>query len=330
MKKSSKKSPFKKKLQAAFWMIFITGCLWVAFAPHHRVPPSNTVIVKVVHPEEKPIPPPPLEVPLEMPSQLSSQLPLHSGGGEEPTSPLPPADVNIPLPTPMQKEETLVPGHKPKIAIVIDDVGVDLKGSERAIQLPPFITLSFLPYAVRLREQAKQARDSGHELLLHMPMEPIGHEDPGPGALIVDLPMRDLQQRFETALASFTGFDGVNNHMGSKFTTYTDGMNMVIDELQQRHLFYFDSRTSAQSVGKKIALEKGLPTIGRDVFLDDDQSPAAIRKQLEETERIAQRRGYAVAIGHPHAATMDVLAQWIPEAERRGFELTSIRSLVGK
>ena len=240
----------------------------------------------------------------------------------------PPPAATVTVPVVPEKEEPLASGTRPKIALVIDDVGVDLKGSERAINLPPSVTLSFLPYAVRLREQTKSARDAGHELLLHMPMEPIGHEDPGPGALLVDLPMRDLQQRFETALASFTGFDGVNNHMGSKFTAYADGMNMVMDELKQRHLFFLNSRTSAQSVGKKIAEEKNLPTIGRDVFLDDVQSPDSIRAQLEETERIAKHKGYAVAIGHPHAATMDVLPDWIADAQKRGFDLVPLKSLV--
>jgi polysaccharide deacetylase 2 family uncharacterized protein YibQ len=322
MKKSS-----KKKLQIAFWLVFIVGCLWVGFFPHHhKLLSPSSVTVKVVQPPEVPatpeVPPTP-QPPAAMPSPPQ---PKANGGEEQTPAPTPGPGVSIPVIP--EKEETLVPGHKPKIAIIIDDVGVDLRGSERAIKLPPAITLSFLPYAVRLREQAKEAREDGHELMLHMPMEPLGHEDPGPGALLVDLPMRDLQQRFETALASFTGFDGVNNHMGSKFTAYPEGMGMVVDELQQRHLFYLDSKTSAQSIGKQIALAHGLPTIGRDVFLDDDQSADAIRTQLEATEHMAQHKGYAVAIGHPHAATMDVLAAWIPDAERRGFELVPVHSLI--
>lgn len=226
-----------------------------------------------------------------------------------------------------------MPGGKtksaPQIAIVIDDVGVDYKDSAVAIEkLPAPVTLSFLPYAVRLREQAREAAGLGHEMILHMPMEPVGHEDPGPGALFTSLPMPVLQQRFDDALASFTGFDGVNNHMGSKFTAWPDGMKMVVGELQQRHLFYLDSRTSAQSVGLKIAREEGLPSIGRDVFLDDIQEPDAVRAQLQETENIARRRGYAVAIGHPHPVTLAVLQAWIPQAEKDGFTLVPLHDLV--
>ena len=164
--------------------------------------------------------------------------------------------------------------------------------------------------------------------MLHMPMEPLGHEDPGPGALLVDLPMRELQQRFETALASFTGFDGVNNHMGSKFTAWPEGMQMVADELKSRDLFYLDSRTSAQSVGEQIAAKDGVPTIKRDVFLDDTQTADNVRAQLAATEQVARHKGYAVAIGHPHSVTMDVLPQWIDDVQKRGFELVPVRSLV--
>jgi polysaccharide deacetylase 2 family uncharacterized protein YibQ len=316
MKKSPKKSG-KRTLLVLFWLVFALGCLWVAFVPHKHAVPPQSVTVKV----QQPAPP--------------AQSPAVSGGEEQtpapPEQPLPPSLGNgVIVPVVPEKQGSLPPGHKAKIAIVIDDVGVDLRDSERAIKLPPQITLSFLPYAVRLREQTKQARDNGHELLLHMPMEPLGHEDPGPGALLVDLPMRDLQQRFETALASFVGFDGVNNHMGSKFTAFGDGMTMVVDELQQRHLFYLDSRTSAASVGKQVAEQKGLPTISRDVFLDDDQSAGAVRAQLAATERVARHKGYAVAIGHPHATTMDVLPEWIADAQRRGFELVPVNELVGR
>ncbi len=311
-----KKRSLKKKMKIAFWLVFLAGCLWVGLAPRPPHTPLPSVTVKVEQPPE------PTPEPAPQPAPPSS-------GGEEATPQLlSPHSEAVTVPVVPEKEEPMTSSLHPKIALIIDDVGVDLKGSERAIKLPPPVTLSFLPYAVRLREQAKDAHDAGHELLLHMPMEPLGHDDPGPGALLVALPMDELRRRFEVALASFTGFDGVNNHMGSKFTAYPDGMNMVVDELQERHLFFLDSRTSAQSVGLKTAQEKHLPTIARDVFLDDNQSPEAIRAQLEETERIAKHKGYAVAIGHPHATTMDVLPAWITDAQKRGFELVPLKSLV--
>ncbi len=131
----------------------------------------------------------------------------------------------LPTPLPVEPAPVTVPtGKKPPIAIVMMMWGWILRGSKRATDLPAFITLSFIPYSSHLKEQTLEARERGHELLLHMPMEPMGRDNPGPGALLTELPMDELQQRFETALASFTGFDGVNNHMGSKFTAYQPGM----------------------------------------------------------------------------------------------------------
>lgn len=219
-------------------------------------------------------------------------------------------------------------GAHPKIALVIDDAGIDVHGTQRAVALPSAVTLSFLPYARHLQDLTRSAREAGHELLLHMPMEPVGHDDPGPNALTVGLPTEDIRARLQGALASFIGFDGVNNHMGSKFTANTEGMAVVIEELKGRGLFFLDSRTTAKSVGETLAREQGLPTIARDVFLDDSEDAAAVHKQLEATERVAMRKGLAVAIGHPHSVTLDALEQWLPTLQARGFELVPLNSVV--
>jgi len=269
---------------------------------------------------------PPISVKVEQPPEAPQEAAAPPVGDEKAQpqaasvaeAALPPRPAVIPR----------APGGKPMIAIVIDDMGLDLKGSQRATELPGYVTLSFMPYATRLREQTKDARAQGHELLLHMPMEPMGHDDPGPGALLVGLPPDELRQRFDTALASFVGFDGVNNHMGSKFTADPAGMEIVIGELQQRNLFFLDSRTNAKTVGESTARQHGLPAISRDVFLDDDINLKAVNAQLERTEYVARRKGYAVAIGHPHAITLEALAAWLPEAEKRGFVFVPVRNLV--
>lgn len=178
-----KKSSFKKKLKALFWLFFLSGCFWVAFAPHtHMVPPSITV--KVQQPAE--VPP---EIVLPTPAPEPSPAPPL--GGEEPvTQAPPPQGGSILVPVAPETPSLLPAEHPVKIAIVIDDMGPDMKSGEKAILLPAPITLSFLPYAVRAREQAKEARERGHEVLLHMPMEPMGNETPGQGALTVDMSIR--------------------------------------------------------------------------------------------------------------------------------------------
>jgi uncharacterized protein len=300
----------KKKHQrfwtGLFWILIVLGSLWLAFAP--RPHPSHHA---------------PKEVPVVQAPEISEPV------GDEQAQPTPPSIGTAELAAPPQKIPPAANGQT-RIAIVIDDVGLDMGGSRRAVALPAFVTLSYMPYATRLHEQTKEAREAGHELLLHMPMEPVGSADPGPGALLTGLPQDELRERLDTALASFVGFDGMNNHMGSKFTADKEGMELVIDELQQRHLFFLDSRTSAQSVGFSVARQHGLPAVARDVFLDDDMSPKAVRMQLEQTERVAKHKGAAIAIGHPHPATLQALEEWLPEAQKRGFVFVPIKDLVNQ
>src|SRR5215468_10816044 len=121
--------------------------------------------------------------------------------------------------------------------------------SKRAWELPGPLTMSFLPYAKDLGEQARSARGRGQELMLHLPMEPSGRNDPGPNALLVSLTDAELRQRTQTALDSFEGYAGVNNHMGSRFTAFRPGMETVLRQFRSRGLMFLDSRTTPQSVG---------------------------------------------------------------------------------
>jgi polysaccharide deacetylase 2 family uncharacterized protein YibQ len=219
---------------------------------------------------------------------------------------------------------------RPLIAVVIDDVGLDRQRSKRAWELPGPLTMSFLPYAKDLREQAKAARAKGHELMLHLPMEPNGRNDPGPNALLVSLSDAELRQRTHAALDSFEGFAGVNNHMGSRFTTFKPGMETVLRQLKGRGLMFLDSRTSAQSVGDQVAQEMGVPSIVRHVFLDDDESLDAVRRKLAEAEAIARRQGFVVVIGHPHEMTLQALGEWLPGAPGKGLALAPATAVLRK
>ena len=219
---------------------------------------------------------------------------------------------------------------RPLVAVVIDDVGLDRPRSKRTWELPGPLTLSFLPYAKELREQARTARSKGHELMLHLPMEPNGRSDPGPNALLVSLTDAEIRQRTAAALDSFDGFAGVNNHMGSRFTTFRPGMETVLRQLKGRGLMFLDSRTSPQSVGDSVAHELGVPSIVRHVFLDDDDSLEAVRRRLAEAEAIARRQGFVVVIGHPHDATLQALAEWLPAVPGKGLALAPATAVLRK
>ncbi len=221
-----------------------------------------------------------------------------------------------------------VPSGKPIIAIVIDDMGLDRKRSARMVGLHGPLTLSWLPYARDLSAQSKAARANGHELMLHMPMEPSVKADPGPNALLVSLDKGEIVKRFRAALDSFDGYVGVNNHMGSRFTADRAALAPVLAELHRRGLLWLDSRTTPNSAGIGLARELKMPWVGRDIFLDNEETVAAVKAQLAKTEQVAKRQGYAVAIGHPHDATIDALASWLPDVQKRGFVLVPVSAVV--
>jgi polysaccharide deacetylase 2 family uncharacterized protein YibQ len=222
------------------------------------------------------------------------------------------------------------PATKPWIAIVIDDLGLNQHNARRAINMPGPLTLSFMTYANDLPRLAEDARRRGHEVMLHLPMEPIDlqHNNPGKNALMVNLPPAELQRRIEWGLSRFNGFVGVNNHMGSRFTQNRPGMELVAAALKQRGLMFLDSRTSGRSIAGSVAKEAGLPVASRDVFLDHEPRPDFVRDQLKELERIAARRGFAVGIGHPHGFTLSILEEWMSQAEEDGFVIVPLTAII--
>lgn len=219
---------------------------------------------------------------------------------------------------------------RPMIAIVLDDVGVNRRGARNAIALPAPLTLAFMTYAEGLAEMTAEARGAGHELMVHVPMQPLSPLiDPGPNVLSETLPRAELIQRLAWGLGRFEGYVGINNHMGSRFTASPEGMAVVMAALRERGLLFLDSLTAGNSVAGALAAESGVPYAVRDVFLDNEpDDPASIRNQLALLEQTALARGYAVGIGHPHDGTVAALAEWIPEMRARGFALVPISAIV--
>ncbi|MGE0422140.1 MAG: divergent polysaccharide deacetylase family protein [Reyranellaceae bacterium] len=209
--------------------------------------------------------------------------------------------------------------RRPLIVVVIDDMGLDRPRSRRVTELPRPLTLSYLPYARDLEQQTAAAHSRGHELMLHLPMEPLGRVDPGPNALLTTLSLDMIRRRTVAALDSFSGYVAVNNHMGSRFTTWRPGVEVSLREMKARGLAFLDSRTHTDTVGAQVADELGMPNVDRHVFLDDVMTIDAVRRQLAETEALARKQGFAIAIGHPHDVTIQALAEWLPGLAGKGF-----------
>jgi polysaccharide deacetylase 2 family uncharacterized protein YibQ len=179
-----------------------------------------------------------------------------------------------------------------------------------------------------LAQQAELARAAGHELLLHVPMEPIGQEWPGPRALLTSFGRHELVSRLRAHLLRLPGFVGINNHMGSRLTADRDHMTWVMAELHARQLLFIDSLTTPRSVATDEARRQGVPYARRDVFLDNEPSADRILDRLAEVERIAKRKGHAMAIGHPHRATIEALRHWLPRLQERGLILVPVSAIV--
>ncbi len=226
----------------------------------------------------------------------------------------------------------LAMGKAPKIVVVIDDMGLNHRNSLRMAQIDAPLTLSYMAYAENLPQQTALAAKNGHELIVHVPMEPqdMAHNNPGPNALLKHLSAEENVRRLDQDLTQFEGYIGLNNHMGSAMTSDRSAMRPVMAEIKRRGLWFLDSRTAANSVAAALADEMNVPYVARDVFLDNDEKLAATLAQLHKTEILAQHRGYAVAIGHPYDTTVQALQQWLPQARARGFEIVPLSEVIAQ
>jgi polysaccharide deacetylase 2 family uncharacterized protein YibQ len=211
----------------------------------------------------------------------------------------------------------------PLVAICIDDLGEDIAATELALRLPRAVALSFLPYAATTPGFAARAREEGHTVLAHVPMQPLGSSNPGPMALEVGMTPDEILRRLNWSLERVPGAVGVNNHEGSRFTSDAGALAPVMAVLKARGLFFFDSRTAPGSKGEAAAKAAGVASVGRDIFLDDDRREAAVTAQLNALVTAAKRNGVAVAIGHPHAATLRLVQEWL--AQDHGVRLVTLQ-----
>ncbi len=169
------------------------------------------------------------------------------------------------------------------------------------------------------------------EILLHLPMEPQGYPevDPGPDAVLVGMPRQGIAERLADALASLPNVRGVNNHMGSAATSDPATMDALMAELRARDLIFLDSLTSARSVAYDRARAAGVPAARNRIFLDaDHQDHAKIRRRLARLVEAARSGGFAVGIGHPHPATLDVLRAELPRLRAEGVHLVTLSELL--
>ena len=233
-----------------------------------------------------------------------------------------------------KKKDVVEPsGPKPKIVIIIDDLGLSKKPIDQLLQIKAPITFAVLPNLPYSTYAAEKADKKGWDVILHMPMEPkesSGYTgaDAGDDALLVGLPKDKILAKFNDNLSSVPHVKGVNNHMGSKFMENSELIELILVDLKKKNMLFVDSLTTAQSKGYETALRLGMKTAQRDIFLDHSAKDSKhVKEQLRKLINLSKKRGYAVGIGHPYPGTLKALAEMIPEISGE-VEVVSISNII--
>lgn len=221
---------------------------------------------------------------------------------------------------------------RPRVAVVVSGLGRSASATEAAIQdLPGEVTLAFLPYGQDLQNWINLARAAGHEVLINLPMEPLDYpaNDPGPNTLLTALSPEQNQSRLNWVLSRVTGYVGVTNHMGSRFTASEEAMVPVVETLKSRGLLFVDSREAARSMGAILATRSQVPRAIVDRFVDKrEASRVVIDANLAEIERVAIEDGVALAMGQQYPVTIERLSLWLETLNDKGIALAPISAIV--
>ena len=217
---------------------------------------------------------------------------------------------------------------QPALVIIIDDVGDNYAQGLAAVELPGPVTFAFLPHSPFGPKLANKAFTGGKDVILHAPMQNTHNRPLGPGALTADLSREQFGRVLAGNLDNVPHVQGLNNHMGSLLTTLEPQMNWVMDEVNQRGLFFIDSRTTSDSVAWSVARKRGIPSLRRDVFLDHERTTEFVHQQFMQTLEIAKRYGSAIAIGHPYPVTVEYLKLALPLLDEQGIRLVTASALI--
>jgi polysaccharide deacetylase 2 family uncharacterized protein YibQ len=289
-------------------MVIAIGLMVLADQVFFKGSPAYHEQIKARYEQEHPISPPPVPLPVIEAKPAPPEIPV---------------PVPVILPTPS-------PPIKARMAIIIDDMGISPAYSRRVMEsLPPDVTLAFLPYAPKTPDLARIAKAKGHELMIHVPMAALKEDqDLGDMALRRGMTPPDITAELERMMAVFSGYQGINNHMGSYLTQDKDAMSAVMSVLKTNNLFFVDSKTSPQSVAGEIARQAGVRYAARDVFIDHEPTAEFVTSSLHTAEKMALKRGQAVIIGHPKAVTIEGLKKWIPTLKDKGIEIVPVSHLM--
>nr|WP_244590645.1 divergent polysaccharide deacetylase family protein [Xenorhabdus mauleonii] len=199
--------------------------------------------------------------------------------------------------------------HAARLAIVIDDIGYRVNEETKILQMPAAVSIAILPDSPHGRKMAEKAHQQGREILIHLPMAPLSEQPLEKNTLLPTMSREEIERIIQHAIQRVPHAVGMNNHMGSAMTSNLAGMEKVMQVLSHHHLYFLDSVTIGNTQATKAAIGTSVPVIRRNVFLDNIQTEAETRHQLNRAIVLARKQGFAIAIGHPHPTTIRALQQ---------------------
>ncbi len=235
------------------------------------------------------------------------------------------------LPIRSSPKHRLPSSPAPRIAFIIDDIGSSISRAKAFLSLNMPITYAILPKLAYSNRLAQEISEKGYEIMLHQPMEPYDQDiDPGPGALYVSYKGDEIEEIVRENLAQIPQASGVNNHMGSRFTSCSNKVVEALKIVKQQNLFFVDSLTSRHSQAYKLARRLNIKSAPRNVFLDNSLVLSDVRRQLSHLKQHALIHGEAIGIGHPHLSTLFALYDFKRELNKNGpmFDLVSVSDLI--
>ncbi|MBI1339836.1 divergent polysaccharide deacetylase family protein [bacterium] len=225
-----------------------------------------------------------------------------------------------------------VSSGQPRVSLIIGGLGLNATHTLAAInELPPEVTLSFVPYSNNLQTWINRARAAGHEVLLELPMEPYDYPnvDTGPQTLLTSASTGENLRRLNLLLGKATGYFGVTNYQGAKFATDERAAAPIMKSLNERGLVFVHDGAAARSSLPEAAESAGLSFAAADRIIDAEASADAIDRQLLELEALALQNGSAVGVGFAYPVTVEQLQQWAAGLKTKGYELAPASQAVG-
>lgn len=308
------------------FLITLVSVLYMLFAPESREERSKQPTTKVTKAPKRG---------LEHKAEIKYPTPTPESTPAEPESSKPETVAPAtPAQTPKSIFNITIPPQnqmiKGELAIIIDDMGNSMQEVRTLAEIGVPLTLAIIPGLHNDQDVASFAAANGFGVMIHAPMEPKGWPTKRleSNGLLVSMSDNDITERLQAFIREIPQASGLNNHMGSEFTEHEEQMKVVINMLKEKGLFFIDSATTSKSTGLRLAREAGLKSARRTVFLDNEQNIAYIGKQLALAVKAAKKNGYAIAICHPHPATINALRQLLPTLAGKGIKLVLVSKMV--